>query len=248
LQETKVISDVANFITTLESSPAFQTDVAAILSAAPASVLEEAYTDPEALLEDLTYDDDLPAWVSAIPTSVIGSLETLAAVPIEALSDVEEYLYKVADEPAVSSALDALQTAIPTSIQDAIESDPVAFLEGVATATTLPAWITDIPAPVQSEIGDVVNGVLSLIDADLEGSAVPTAVSGFLATAAGGYLPTAAYATGTGFSSVVAANGTKPTGTPAPSPSAFHGAAVSMQTVGVGLAAVMAGAALWINA
>ena len=242
---TKVVSDVANYITTLESSPAFKSDVAAVLAAAPASVLQEASSDPEALLDDLanSSEDDLPAWVSAIPTSVLGSLETLAAKPLDAVSDVEDYAYEVADEPEVSTALEVLATAVPTSVQAALESDPVAFIEAVATATTLPTWVSAIPAPVQSEIGKVANGALSIVASDLEGTAAPS-----LPTAASQYLHGAAYATGTGgLTSVTVANGTKPTGA-VPSPSAFPGAAVSAKSVGIGMVAVMAGAGLLLNA
>ena len=155
---------------------------------------------------------------------------------------MEDYAYEVADEPEVSSALDALATAVPTSVQAALESDPVAFIEAIASATTLPGWVSAIPAPVQSEIGKVANGALSIVASDLEGTGAPS-----LPTAASGYLRGAAHATGTGgLTSVVASNGTKPTGA-APSPSAFPGAAVSMKSVGVGMAVVMAGAGLLLN-
>ncbi|KAL6719758.1 hypothetical protein ACLMJK_001679 [Lecanora helva] len=242
-EASRVASDVANFITTLEKSPAFQTDVAAVLAAAPASVIQEAASDPEALLDDLssTDPDDLPDWVTAIPTSVLGSLETLVAKPVDAVSDVADYAGELADDPQVSSALEILATALPTSVQSAVNSDPIGFLDSVATATTLPAWLSDIPAPVQTEIGGVVNGALSIVAADLEGSAKPT----------GGSFPSggAARPTGTGFSSVVgSSNGTKPTGTPAaPSPTAFQGMAASMKSAGVAMAVVVAGAGLLLN-
>ena len=238
-----MVADASNFVQTLEASPAFKTDVAALLPYIPTDVLEEASSDPEALLEELSSDtDELPAWVSAIPTSVLASLETLAAEPLEAASDVEDYVEDLIDEPDVTSALGVLQTAVPTSVQAAIESDPVEFLEDLVTASALPAWVTDIAAPLQSEIGSVINGALTIVAEDLEGSALPSAfATGYLPSAASGFSPQKAYATGTGIPSVVASNGSVATGTPAASPAPFEGAASGTKGVTVGMTVLITG-------
>ena len=238
-----MVTDVTNFVKTLEGSPAFQTAVAEVLPHVPPSVLAEAYSDPEALLEQVAADGEVPAWVSAIPTSVIASLETLAAKPIKAAEDLEDYLEQLSDEPEVSSALDILQTAVPTSIQDALESSPAAFLENLVTETSVPSWVTNIPTPVQSEIEEVVNTGLSIVAADLEGNA-PAGVA--LPTGASGYLLKSGYATGTGYSGA-STNGTVATGTPAASPKPFQGAAAPAKPVAGVMAVILAAAGWWVN-
>lgn len=222
LQESKVVADIENFATTLESSPAFKTDVAQLLSFIPSSLVAEAEASPAALLDALESDPTLPAAVSAIPTSVIASLETLAAVPIDAVDDVEDYLEALGTEAAVSAALSVLATAVPTSVQNALASDPASFLENLVTETALPSWVTDIPAPLQSEIGGVINEGLSIFDADFEGTAVS---SGFVK------------ATGTGSAGAGLSNATKPSTGPA---TPFVGGAASLRGVGAGVAALVA--------
>lgn len=220
-----MIADVENFITTLETAPAFQTDVAALLADLPASVIQAAESDPEVFLDNLHDSQTLPAYVSAIPTSVIDSLETLAAKPIKAVEDVEAYISSLIAEPEVSSVFSVLMTAVPTSVQEAFETAPVVFFENLITATALPSWVTDIPAPLQSDIGSVVNKGLSIIAADLEGTATSTLAST-------GLVPSV---TATG--SVVGTNGTSPSSSPIP----FVGAAAPGRMVVVGAAALIAG-------
>lgn len=191
----------------------------------PSSVIALAESSPEALLKQIESYTDLPAYLSAIPTSIINSLETLAAKPIEAVNDLTNYIDQLAAEPEVSAAISGLMTAVPTSVQDALQSDPIAFLENIVTETALPNWVTGIPAPLQSEIGAVVNGGLNIIAADLEGTGKATAASsGFLPKATDG---------GSGGSS----NTTKPTtGLVAP----FVGAAAApLRSVGAGVVALV---------
>ncbi|KAK4696916.1 hypothetical protein P7C71_g1067, partial [Lecanoromycetidae sp. Uapishka_2] len=170
-EETKVIDEVSDYLTTLESSPAFQTDVADLVADLPSSVVQEAENNPDAFIEQLIDSPTLPAYVSAIPTSITESLETFVAEPIKAVEDVESYLSTLVQEPEVSSAVSVLMTAVPTSVQEAFGSNPVAFVENLITATALPSWIADIPAPLQSDIGSVVNKGLSIVAADFEGNA-----------------------------------------------------------------------------
>lgn len=141
---------------------------------------------------------------------------------------METYIESLIEEPGVSSVLSVLMTAVPTSVQNAFESGPVKFVENLITATALPTWVTDIPAPLQSDIGSVVNKGLSIVAADLEATAAPVPVSS-------GFYPTVVVkptGTGTSVSTV-----TKPTG----SPIAFVGAAAPVRTVAVGAAALVAG-------
>ena len=123
-QETKVFDEVEGFVTILEANPAVQADLAALITALPSSVVQEAEQDPEALIGQIGANGKLPAWVSAIPTPVIESLETLVAKPIKAVSDVEGYLAQIVEQPEFASAISALMTVVPTSVQQAFESDP----------------------------------------------------------------------------------------------------------------------------
>ena len=201
-------------------------------------MVDEAETDPEELIDQIAASGDVPAWVSAIPTPVIDSLETLVAKPIKAVGDVEGYLEQLVEEPEVASAISVLMTAVPTSVQQAFESNPAGFLENIVTATALPSWVTDIPAPLQSDIGSIVNEALSIIDKDLEGGANPTGTSS-------GFIPSSGYAKATGTGGLVGYNGTN--GGPSASPIAFKGAAAPMKTAAAGMAALMVGAGVVLN-
>ena len=225
-------------MTTLEANPAFQQDVAALETALPSSVVQEAEHDPEALIDQIGTDGKIPAWVSAIPTPVVESLETLVAKPIKAVDDVEGYLDQLLSEPEVASAISVLMTAVPTTVQQSFESNPAGFLENIATATALPSWVTDIPAPLQSDLGSIVNEALSIVDKDLEGGAATTGASN-------GSLPASGYAKATGATGVVGYNGTSGGSTGAPV--AFTGAAAPMKTAAAGMAALMVGAGVVFN-
>ena len=201
-------------------------------------MVQEAEEDPEELIDQIAGSDGIPAWVSAIPTPVVDSLETLVAKPIKAVGDVEGYLEQLAEEPEIASAISNLMTAVPTSVQQAFETDPAGFLENIVTATALPSWVTDISAPLQSDIGSIVNEALSIIDKDLEEGANATGTSS-------GFTPSSGYAKATGTGGLVGYNGTN--GGPNGNPVAFMGAAVPMKTVAAGMAALLFGVGVIFN-
>lgn len=201
-------------------------------------MIQEAEQDPAALIDQIAVSGKVPAWVSAVPTPVVGSLESLVAEPIKAVDDVEVYLQQLVEEPEVSSAISVLMTAVPTSVQQVFESNPAGFLENIVTATALPSWVTDIPAPLQSEIGSIVNEALSIIDKDLEGGANATGVSR-------GLMPSSGYATATGKGGVLGYNGTN--SNPSGSPITYMGAAAPVKTAAAGMAALMVGAGFVFN-
>ena len=215
-------------------------------TALPASIIQEAENDPNALLDSLAAASTIPAWASAIPTPVIDSLGTLIAEPIDAASDVVDYLESVGDEPEASSVIEVLMTAIPTSAQNAMASDPVSFLENFITASPLPSWASDIPAPVQSDLGSVINEVVSIVDSDFEEGPAPTATVPYYPPgdypSSSGFYPTVVIQKPTGTGSGVGVNG-KPSG----SPIAFQGAAAPMRTAAAGAAALMVGAGIFAN-
>lgn len=201
-------------------------------------MIQESEQDPEALINQIGASGKVLAWVSAIPTPVLESLETLVAKPIKAVGDVEGYLEQLVKGSEVASAISVLMTAVPTSVQQALESNPASFIENIVTATALPSWVTDIPAPLQSDIGSIVNEALSIIDKDLEGGANAIGASS-------GFIPSSGYAKATGTGGVVGYNGTNggPTGTPV----AYTGAAAPMKTAAAGMAALMVGAGVVFN-
>ena len=153
------------------------------------------------------------------------------------------------DEPEASSVLSVLATAIPTSAQNAFATDPISFLDNLITASALPSWASEIPAPLQSDLGPVINQALSIIDSDFESAApIPTGPPPSYYPS-GGYPPSSSFyptvviekPTGTG-------TGVAVTGTPTGSPIAFQGGAAPMKTAAAGAAAaLMVGAGIFAN-
>lgn len=240
-------------MTTLESNSAFQSDLAVLSQVLPASIIQEAGNDPDALLDSLAAASTTPAWVSAIPTSVIDSLGSLDADSLDAAADVDQYLASLIEEPEASSVISVLMTNVPTSVQNAFESDPIAFLEPLITASVLPTWASNIPAPIQSDLGSVINEALSIIDSDLN-AAAPTATAPPSAFSTGGYYPLGGYYPSSGFYPTVVI--VQPTGTGSVvgfngqatgSPIAFVGAAAPMKTAAAGAAALLVGAGIFAN-
>ena len=238
MKETKVLDEIEGFVTTLEANPTFQADVAALITALPSSVVQEAEGNPEGLIDQIAGSDGVPAWVSAIPTPVVDSLETLVAKPIKAVGAVEGYLGRLAEEPGIASAISNLMTAVPTSVQRAFETNPAGFLENIVTATALPSWVTDISAPLQSDIGSIVNDALGIIDKDSEGAANATGTSS-------GFTPSSGYAKATGTGGLVGYNGTN--GGLNGNPIAFMGAGVPMKRAAAAMAALMFGVGVIFN-
>ena len=230
----QVASDFEAYVSSVTANPAFQSDISAIASAIPSSVIAAAEKNPEAFAQAIITATALPAWVSAIPTPAIDSLETLAAKPVKAVEDVVNYVGSVITAPGFSSVDSVLATAIPSSVIAQIESDPVSFLEAQFTATGPPAYITALPKDVQSDIGSFINNGLSIVASDLEASSAPplslptkkpTKKPSFTVSGTG-----AARATGTGAYYTGGASG---------SPVAFTGAAssVAVNTIGAGIIA-----------
>ena len=243
-----MFTEVSNYVTSLEANTAFQSDIAALSTDLPASVIQEAENNPDALFNELAAANTEPAWASAIPTPVIDSLATLIAQPLEAAADVDDYVASLLDKPEASSVLSVLATAIPTSAQNAFASDPISFLDNLITASALPSWASEIPAPLQSDLGSVINQALTIIDSDFESPApIPTGPPPSYYPSGGypppsSFYPTVVIEKPTGTGTGVAVNG-KPTG----SPIAFQGGAAPMRTAAAGAAALMVGAGIFAN-
>ena len=238
----EVASDFVAYVSSVTANPAFESDINAIASAIPSSVIAAAEKDPEAFAQAIFTATALPAWVSAIPTPALDSLETLAAKPIKAVEDVASYVGSEFTAAGFESVDSVLATAIPSSVIAQLESNPESFIEAQFTATGPPAYITALPQDVQSDIGSIINEGLSIIASDLEASSAvsislptkkPTKKPSYKASGTG-----VAKATGTG---VAKASGTGVyyTGAAANTPLAFTGAASSVvvNTFGAGILA-----------
>ena len=140
------------------------------------------------------------------------------------------------EEPGASSVISVLVTNVPTSVQNAFASDPVSFLDNLITASPLPTWASNVPAPLQSDLGSVINEALSVIDLDYDGSA-PNATVPPSAFSTGGYYPPDGYSPSSGFYPTVGI--VKPTGGYYPPggnspPSGFYPTVVIVKPTGTG--------------
>ena len=171
-EAVRVATDVEGFVSSVTANPAFQSDIDAIASAIPSSVIAAAEQNPEAFAEAILTAPAPPAWGRAIPTSALGSLETLAAKPVKAGEDLASYVGSVINEPGFSSVASVLATAVPSSVEAQLEADPISFFQAQITATGPPAYITALPQDVQSDIGDFINEGLSIVASDFEASSV----------------------------------------------------------------------------
>lgn len=188
----QVASDVVAYVSSVTANPAFQSDLSALQSAIPSSVIAQAESNPEAFAEAIFTATALPSWVSAIPTPVIDSLETLAAKPVKAAEDVFSYIEGVITGSDLAAANSIFATAIPSSVIAQLEANPESFIEAQFTATAPPAYITALPAGVESQLGSFVNKGLSIIASDLEASSVaplslPTRIGAAQASGTGAY-------------------------------------------------------------
>ena len=74
---------------------------------------------------------------------------------------------------------------MPAEVQQQVASRPVVFLENLVTATTVPVWVTLLPAPVQAELASVLDKGLSIVDADFRATATGSVGTGLPAVTTG---------------------------------------------------------------
>jgi len=216
-QESRVISDGGAFVSSLTANPALASDLSAIQKVAPTTVIAAAKTDPIALMNAIAADTPNTSLIAQIPTPVVQSLQSLLAKPIKAVTDIGTYLSQLFASPGVAQTLVNLGNQVPPKVQEEIVSNPVPFVENLITATTVPAWVTAVPAPVQEQLASVLNKGLSIIAADLEGKTVTfPAATGALPTRSFQKSGTVAGATGKGYAAASAGSpvkkGPAPTG------------------------------------
>ncbi|MCJ1276597.1 hypothetical protein MMC21_004403 [Puttea exsequens] len=198
----RVEADLEAYKSSLKANPAFQTDAAKLYAALPPDVSAEAKKNPNAVAEQIIGAATPAAWEATIPTDIVEPLEEFAAKPIKAAEDVVEYITSLVAEPEVKSVLSVLQTAVPSSVQEALSSNSIAFVENLVTASAPPDWLTKLPESIQSDIGSVINHGLSIIAADFEAGGSVTVPA---ATAPAAAAATAATAAGAGTAMTAAA-------------------------------------------
>lgn len=157
-----------NYVVSLATNTEFSKNIVALATAIPSSVIAQAQTDPTAFANQLETGTAAPAWITAIPTSVANSLESLLAKPNKAGDDLDF----IVTAPQASAIL--ANSAIPTSVQDELFTDPLNFIADAFTATTVPAWATKLPNTLQTQVGSIINQELSTVAADFESSSKPT--------------------------------------------------------------------------
>ena len=217
----QVASEAAAILASITANPEFASDEAALATALPSSVIAAAINNPEAVVEGLGTATALPSYATAVPSAVLGSLESLAAKPIAAGEAIAAYVGFATSNSAFPLASSILATAIPSSLRPLLESDPAAFLADAITASETPSYFSALPTAVQSELAAFIDGGLA-IEASVFAASVPTAAP-------------------TMNTSVVAATGTgsmsppKTTGSPVP----YVGAASSINTNTISAAVII---------
>lgn len=123
---------------------------------------------------------------SDIPSAIRGSIpdETQGA------QAVAQYLTSITAQPAYSTAIAALQTAAPSSVQQEINDAPGSFLLDVATGTE-PSYLKSLPTNVYSFIESIGEQCLSILEGGSVSSSLP---AGLLPSASA--VPTGAYSSG----------------------------------------------------
>lgn len=174
-KNVQIASEYKNVISSITAKPVFQSDVDAIASVVPSSVVAAAESNPLAFVEVLAGATALPSYASSVPTAALDSLESLAAKPIEIGEDIASYIATVLQDPAFSSARLVLATAIPSQLRPVLEHNPAAFLAGGITASVTPAYLSALPTLVQAQLVNFINGGRDIVASDL--AAASTSVS-----------------------------------------------------------------------
>lgn len=107
----------------------------------------------------------------AYPTTLTPAQQTRAA------KDLVAYQSSIALQPEFTSILEALQSAIPESVLDQMETDPSDYLQSIITGTAQPSWYSAIPTSYQNYLSSVGAAEASIISKDAEGPA-PTKAPG----------------------------------------------------------------------
>lgn len=235
-QQASLEKSFNDFLSSVDNSPQVSTAVSVFLTALPTTVVQGITSDPASFYQLLATATSLPTDLSkainAIPTSAALYLQSAVSRGADIVaSEMGIYESSVVNDPKWTSALNAVDSAVPSSVLSLIANDPSYALSFI-TATSLPSWTTAIPSNAVSYLNSIENDAASIVSANTAGPKPTAAVTS---------KPSSGFAQAT--------SGTaKPSGGAANSTVApFKGAASPMKAGGLGAGAVFAAIAMWFH-
>ena len=230
-----------NLLTSVDNSPQISTAVSVFATALPSTYVSGITSNPASFYEMLATATTLPTEISnainAVPTAAASYIVSAVSKGADIIvSEMSIYESSVTNDVKWTSALNALSTAVPTSVQSLLASD-ANYALSILTATSLPSWTSAIPSNAVSYLNSIDNDAISILSADIFGftSSYATGAtttskpsSGFAKATSGFAKPSSGYVNGTGVAT-------------------FKGAASSMKTGGIGAGAVFAAIAMWFH-
>ena len=197
------------------------------------SLLFAASCLAQSQLPDLSPDEiksEIVAVESQIASYVPGGIPSATAIA----EDLASFVTSVTAQSEFNDAVSVLETAVPSSLVEAISANPEEVILSLATATSPPAWVEAIPTSVIDYLSSVGEEAVSLVQADL-----PTVDSTYYYGGAPYPTGTAAYPTGSGYALPTGGNSTAPT---VATPATYTGAASSFRSSALAVAAGLVGA------
>ncbi|KAL8830279.1 MAG: hypothetical protein Q9170_005808 [Blastenia crenularia] len=168
---------------------------------------------------------------NVIPTQYLAASE---ATSIAAVAD--SFIASVTAAPEFTSVVSVLATGIPITAQQAIESDPEAFLLNIVRGSPLPSWATALPPSVSQYIESVAQDAANIVTSDFAdlytsvSSEVAALETGAAASGAFVY-PTGGYG---GKSNYTAPRPTGSAAAPGSTPQSFPGGASGATSLRIG--------------
>lgn len=196
--------------------------------------------DPASFYQNIATATTLPTEISkalnAVPTAAATYIESVVSKGADIIaSEIDLFDSSVSADPKFTSAINAIVSAVPSSVQSLLVSNS-AYALSIATATSLPSWTSAIPTNAANYLNSVDNDAVSILSADIVGFSAPYA-TGATTTTRG--LSSSGFARST--------SGVKPSGAANTTVASFKGAASSMQAGGLGAGAVFAAIAMWFQ-
>lgn len=228
-----------DLLTSVDNSPQVTTALSVLATALPSTYVDGITSNPASFYEQLATATALPTElanaINAIPTSAAAYLESAVSKGSDIIaSEIDIYVSSVTNDARWTSALNAIESGVPSSVQSLIANDP-SYALSLITATSLPSWTSAIPSNALSYLSSIGNDAVSIISADIAGVSAPYATGAITSKPSSGF--------GKATSGVA-----KPTGGAANTTVAsFKGAASSMKAGSVGAGAVFAAIAMWFH-
>lgn len=196
--------------------------------------------DPASFYQNIATATTLPTEISkalnAVPTAAATYIESVVSKGADIIaSEIDLFDSSVSADPKFTSAINAIVSAVPSSVQSLLVSNS-AYALSIATATSLPSWTSAIPTNAANYLNSVDNDAVSILSADIVGFSAPYAT---------GATTTTRGLSGSGFAR--STSGVKPSGAANTTVASFKGAASSMQAGGLGAGAVFAAIAMWFQ-